>query len=60
MPAFPLIPLATAALGGAVLTDQIGKQFKKAGELHEKVTTLQERVKLEEEKERKNVVRHVR
>ena len=35
MPAFPLIPLATAALAGAVLTDQIGKQFKKAGQRRE-------------------------
>tara|TARA_R100000353_G_scaffold908_2_gene1255 strand:+ start:526 stop:1002 length:477 start_codon:yes stop_codon:yes gene_type:complete len=45
MPAFPLIPLATAALGGAVLTDQIGKQFKKAGQRKEIDKIVQDALK---------------
>ena len=45
MPAFPLIPLAVSALGGAVLTDQVGKQIKKAGQRKEIEKIVQDSLK---------------
>ena len=41
----PLIPLAGAALGGAILTDQVGKQIKKAGQRKEIERIVQESLK---------------
>ena len=41
----PLIPLAGAALGGAILTDQVGKQIKKAGQRKEIERIVQDSLK---------------
>ena len=45
MPVFPLLPIAGAALGGAVLTDQVGKQIKKAGQRKEIERIVQDSLK---------------
>ena len=45
MPVFPLLPIAGAALGGAVLTDSIGKQIRKAGQRKEIERIVQDSLK---------------
>ena len=41
----PLLPIAGAALGGAILTDQVGKQIKKAGQRKEIEKIVQDSLK---------------
>ena len=45
MPVFPLLPLAGAALGGAVLTESIGQKIKKAGQRKEIERIVQDSLK---------------
>ena len=45
MPVFPLLPIAGAALGGAVLTESIGQKIKKAGQRKEIERIVQDSLK---------------